>query len=76
MRQLSIGKSEYIISLGRNFVMGITIPIFVFFLQVVAIGGFSVQVEHPSADRMELGGGGGIRNHNGQHVSIFDSLCV
>jgi len=32
-----------------------------------------VRVEHPSADRMELGGGGGIRNHNGQHVSIFDS---
>ena len=25
----SVGKSEYIISLGRNFVMGITIPILI-----------------------------------------------
>ena len=25
---------------------------------------------------MELGGGGGIRNHDEQHVSVFDSLCV
>ena len=25
---------------------------------------------------MELGGGGGIRNHNRQHVSVFDSLCL
>jgi len=79
MRQLPIGKSEYI-SLGRNFVMGITIPILIcvlsLFLQVVAIGGSSVRVEYPNADRMELGGGGGIRNHNGQHVSVFDSLCV
>jgi len=30
----------------------------------------SVRVEHPSVDRMELGGGGGIRNHNSQHVSV------
>ena len=34
------------------------------------------KVEHPSADRTELGGGGGIRNHDEQHVSVFDSLCV
>ena len=34
------------------------------------------RVEHPSADRTELGGGGGIRNHDEQHVSVFDSLCV
>ena len=32
-------------------------------------------MEHPSTDGMELGGGGGIRNHNGQHVSAFDRLC-
>ena len=25
---------------------------------------------------MELGGGGGIHNHDKQHVSVFDSLCV
>jgi len=79
MRQLPIRKSEYIISLGRSFVMGITIPILIcvlsLFLQVVEISGSSVRVEHASADRMELGGGG-ICNHNCQHVSIFDSLCV
>jgi len=80
MRHLPIRKSEYIISLGRNFVMEITITILIcvlsLFLQVVAISGSSMPVEHPSADQMKLGGGGGIRNHNGQHVSIFDSLCV
>ena len=58
--------------------MAITIPILIcilsLFLQVVAIGGSLVRVEHPSADQMELHGGGGIRNHNGQH--IFDSPCV
>jgi len=51
MDRLSIGKSEYIVSLGRNFVMGITIPILIcvlsLFLQVVAISGSSVRVEHP-----------------------------
>ena len=34
------------------------------------------RVEHPSADRTELGGGGGICNHDEQHVSAFDSLCL
>ena len=45
---------------------------------VYAVVGSSVRVEHLSADRMELGGGGGIRNHNGQHVSVhvFDNLRV
>ena len=79
MRHLPIRKSEFIISLGRNFVMGITIPMLIcvlsLFLQVVAIGGSWMRVEHPSADRMKLGGGGGICNHNGC-VNIFDSLCV
>jgi len=37
---------------------------------VCAVVGYSVRVEHPSADRMELGGGGGIRNHNSQHVCV------
>ena len=43
-------------------------------MEIGAVVGSLVRVEHPSADRMELGGG--IRNHNGQHVNIFDSLCV
>ena len=34
------------------------------------------RVEHPSADWTELGGGGGIRNHDEQHVSAFDRLCI
>ena len=45
---------------------------------VYAVVGSSVRVEHPSADRIELGGGGGIHNHNGQHVSVhvFDNPRV
>ena len=38
---------------------------------VCTVVGSSVRVEHPSEDRIELGGGGGIHNHNGQHVSYL-----
>ena len=63
------------ISTMSRAVLGITIPINCVLSRWVAIGS-SVRVENPSGDWMDQAGGGGIYNHNSQHVSVFGTLYV